>query len=153
MKANFIVPFDPITRQTTRPLVDERPIDFVHLTQESDSSVVVQVRADTAVIEAMKADPIYFWLEDIIEPQEGVSTDKDHLLDEEVDPLKTEEGEPIGADLMVRCKADEARTFLTPVFDEAKIVECDWSTDEKGVESVVALHKQTLDGYKQGGLG
>lgn len=69
MKANFITKFDPITRQTTLPLVDDRPIDFVHLTREQGNSVVVQVQADAKVIEAMKADPQYCWLEDIAEPE------------------------------------------------------------------------------------
>jgi hypothetical protein len=69
MKANFIVPFDPITRQTTLPLVDEKPIDFCHLTREQGNTVVAQVSADVTVIEAMKLDLQYQWLEDIPEPE------------------------------------------------------------------------------------
>jgi inorganic pyrophosphatase len=71
MKANFILPFDPITRQTTLPLVDDRPIDFCHLTKEQGNTVVVQVQADDAIIAAMKADPTYQWLEDIEEVQDA----------------------------------------------------------------------------------
>ena len=67
MKANFILPFNSITRQTTLPLVDDRPIDFCHLTKEMASSVIAQVRADDAVIAAMKLDPQYCWLEDVPE--------------------------------------------------------------------------------------
>lgn len=72
MKANFIVPFDPITRQTTLPLVNDRPIDFCHLTQEKNNSVIAQVQADKAVIAAMKLDPTYCWLEDIAEVSDAV---------------------------------------------------------------------------------
>lgn len=72
MKANFIVPFDPITRQTTLPLEDDRPIDFVHLTMEKGSSVVVQVQASKETIQAMKAAPTYCWLEDIPEVDNAI---------------------------------------------------------------------------------
>ncbi|MFA5025396.1 MAG: hypothetical protein WC503_02745 [Candidatus Shapirobacteria bacterium] len=70
MKSNFIAPFNPITRQTTLPLVDDKPIDFWHLTREQGNSVVVQVQADKAIIEAMKLDPQYRWLEDLPEVQD-----------------------------------------------------------------------------------
>lgn len=67
---NIICPFDPVTRQTIFPTdKDGQPVklDWCHLTQEKNGSVVVQVRGDDAVIAAMKLDPQYCWLEDIAE--------------------------------------------------------------------------------------
>ena len=47
--ANFIVPFDPVTRQTALPLdKDGQPVkaDRWHLAKEKGNLVMVQVRAD-----------------------------------------------------------------------------------------------------------
>jgi hypothetical protein len=61
MRSNFILPFNNLTKITTCPA-----LEWVHLGHESEfGTVMVQVKADEAVIAAMKADPAYQWLEDI----------------------------------------------------------------------------------------
>lgn len=71
MKANFMVPFDPVARQTTLPELKEgETLDFWHLSMEQGESVVVQVRGTDERIAAMKLDPTYQWLEDIVEEKE-----------------------------------------------------------------------------------
>lgn len=59
---NVICPFNPVTRQTALP----EGVDWVHLTPEQGNTVVVQVRGEDAVIEAMAADPIYLFLEEVM---------------------------------------------------------------------------------------
>lgn len=59
--ANFVCPFDSVTRITTVP----EGVDWVHKTPEQNNTVVCQVRGMDAVIETMKTDPTYCWLEDI----------------------------------------------------------------------------------------
>jgi len=69
--ANFILPFDPVTRQTGLPVDtdgQQYPLDWVHLTLEQGNTVVCQVRGEDAVIEAMKLDPAYCYLEDVEVP-------------------------------------------------------------------------------------
>jgi hypothetical protein len=64
--AIFILPFDPITRQTGLPQLEEgQTISWVHLEPEVGSTVKVQVTADEAIIEVMKADPVNEWVEDL----------------------------------------------------------------------------------------
>ena len=73
MRSNFIVPFDQTTRQTTLPELDEgETLDMWHLTREQGGSVVVQIRGTDARIAAMKADPVYCWLEDIPEVEDAI---------------------------------------------------------------------------------
>jgi hypothetical protein len=66
-KANFICSFDPVTRVTTLP----EGVNWVHVTPEEESTVCVQVEGEDAVIEAMKADPQYIFLEDITDAEGG----------------------------------------------------------------------------------
>ena len=71
---NVICPFDPVTRITTFPVDAEGqqyPLDWVHLTPEQGNTVVCQVRGADAVIEAMKLDPAYCWLEDVEVPTDA----------------------------------------------------------------------------------
>ncbi len=78
--ANFICPFDPVTRITTLPTdVDGKvQVDWVHITHDEGNTVVVQVRGEDAVIDSMKADPQYQWLEDVPDRDNlGESTEKD----------------------------------------------------------------------------
>jgi len=68
MKANFMVPFNPTTRQTTLPELKEgETLDMWHLSREQGESVIVQVRGTDERIKLMKEDPTYQWLEDIPE--------------------------------------------------------------------------------------
>ena len=70
--ANFIVPFDQATRQTLLPKdKDGQPVkmDMWHLAREKGNLVLVQIRADQAIIDVMKADsagekPTYRFVED-----------------------------------------------------------------------------------------
>lgn len=72
MRSNFIVPFDQTTRQTTLPELDEgETLDMWHLTKEQGESVVVQIRGTDARIAAMKSDPQYCWLEDVVETEDA----------------------------------------------------------------------------------
>ena len=60
--AIFIVPFDPVTHKTTCPA-----LEWVHKTPESNATVILQARDEDAVIDGMKIDPLYQWLEDVVE--------------------------------------------------------------------------------------
>ena len=75
--ANFILPFNDETRQTILPASPDEgkpyQISFVHLACESGGKVLAQVRADDAVIEAMKADTQFTWLGDVASPAKGTS--------------------------------------------------------------------------------
>ena len=73
--ANFILPFNPVTRQTGLPVDtdgQQHPLDWVHLTLEQANTVVAQVRGPDAVIEGMKTDPAYCWLEDVEVADAGI---------------------------------------------------------------------------------
>jgi hypothetical protein len=128
--ANFIVPFDPTTRQTILPLDKDGQqvkIDFVHLTKEQGNTVVVQVRAEQAIIDAMKADSKYFLLED-----------------KPVDPATP---------AVISVSPTAAKTFLAKTMTAILINKQSWVTPEKAVEAVVKLHSSTLADYKSSGLG
>ena len=128
--ANFIVPFDPVTRQTILP-VDKNgqqvKMDWWHVTREKGSTVVVQVRAEQIVVDAMKADSKYFLLED-----------------KPVDPATP---------AVIGVSAVEAKAFLGKTMTTADINKQVWTTPEKSVEAVVKLHGATLADYKGSGLG
>jgi hypothetical protein len=67
--ANFICPFDQETRVTQLP---EGVDSWWHLSMENGEQVIVQVRAEDEIIDNMKVDTDYVWLEDIL--AEGVET-------------------------------------------------------------------------------
>jgi hypothetical protein len=67
--STFICPFDLATRQTTYPVdAQGQPIPLAaawHVTPESaEGTIVCKIKAEDAVIDAMKLDATYQWLED-----------------------------------------------------------------------------------------
>jgi hypothetical protein len=66
MKAVFMVPFEILTHQSTI-LAKE----WVHKGHEQGESVIAEVKDTEEVIDAMKADPQYCWLEDIEEVEDA----------------------------------------------------------------------------------
>ena len=70
MRARFVLPFNPVSRQTTVPM-DENGVHLVEAshaspTGDDTTSVICYVKGPDDVIEAMKADPAYLFLEEII---------------------------------------------------------------------------------------
>ena len=132
--ANFIVPFDPITRQTTLPLEkDDQPLRNVwHLAREKGNMVLVQVMADKEIIDAMKADsasekPTYHFVED-----------------KNSDPLAVKE---------IQTNPESTKTFISKVITLATVTKQDWSTPEKSVEALVKCFDAKLADYQAGGIG
>ena len=153
MKANFTVPFDPITRQTILPTdADGQPIpmDMWHITPESGKTVCVQVRGDDAVIEAMKLPGSgYQWLEDKIEvteefPEKPPIDGDEKVIDEKV------------IEAIIKTSPVEAKVFVlsdSTSFTKTAVDKLVWETPEDAIESIVKLHGSTLDAYKGSGLG
>ena len=132
---NVICPFNPVTRQTILP----EGVDWVHLTPEQGNTVVVQVRGEDAVIEAMKADPAYQFLEEIIPPAEPVANPeliaaKDALNQAWVDEF----GEP-------RPPAE--------VIPAEPFIPLEGGLAEEDISVLVESHGLTMEAYRGSGLG
>ena len=146
--ANFICPFDPITRQTILPVDADGqpyPLDWVHLTLEQGNTVCVQVRGEGTVIAAMKLDPAYLWLED--QPaivSEPLLTEAGELLLSEVDELLFTEA--------VELNKLTTYDFAISQFPLEEVDIKDWTTSQKAKESIIELYG-TLEGYNQSRLG
>lgn len=69
--AIFNLPFNTQTRQTTLPVAPEGQepyrISWTHLEHEKNGKVKTQVTADDAIVDLMKADSSYGWVEDVVE--------------------------------------------------------------------------------------
>ena len=128
--ANFIVGFDPTTRQTLLPKDAQGqpiPVDFCHLTPEKNGTIVVQVRAEQVVIDAMKLDTKYFLLED-----------------KPVDPATP---------AVISVSPTAVKTYLGKTMTTTDINKQVWTTPTQAVEAVVKLHNGKLADYKSSGLG
>ncbi|MFA4834848.1 MAG: hypothetical protein WC749_02085 [Dehalococcoidia bacterium] len=133
--ANFIIGFDLESKVTAIPKgTDGQPVkaDWVHLMAEKGNLVVVQIRAEKAIIDAMKADsasekPTYRFIEDKSD-----------------DPLAVKE---------IQANPEVTKTFLTKAVPLDTLLKQDWSTPVKGVEAVVKCFDGKLADYKAGGLG
>jgi hypothetical protein len=107
-------------------------MDMWHLTREKGGTVVIQIRAEQAIIDAMKVDsasktPTYRFIED--------KTD---------DPLAVKE---------VQANPETTKTFLTKAVPLDTLLKQDWSTPVKGIEAVVKCFDGKLADYQSGGLG
>jgi hypothetical protein len=160
-KANFIVPFSVETRQTILPVDKDGqpvPLDWWHVSLESGKTICVQVRADDAVIAAMKLDPAYQWLEDIPEPVIAAEPTEKLPVDEKLPAEGELEVKPVDpvVEAVAKCDPAEAKVFAlseSTSFTKTVVDKMKWDTADNAIESVVKLHKQTLDGYKASGLG
>jgi hypothetical protein len=132
--ANFMCPFDHITRQTILP-VDKEGQSLVeswwHLSREKGNWIICQVRAPEEVVAFMQAAPDYQWLEDVSAPGD------------EVKPSA-----PLDAAALKDWVSSEVTSFAKVEVDKFL-----WDNPEKAIESVVKLHGQTLENYRAGGLG
>ena len=132
--AIFICPFDPVTRQTSLPELDEgETLDFWHKIPEQEASVVCELRGTQARIDAMKADPAYCWIEDVEVPSADIKADKKLSKVEDAKKVKD----------YLKSKGHKQTDI-----DKQK-----WSKADDIVESVVKLHGATLESYRGCGLG
>ena len=154
--ANFICPFDLETRQTTLPVDADGnlyPMDWVHLTHESDNgTIIVQVRADDAIIQAMKDDDTYLWLEDILPAEEKpVQADpvtvKDWVTGTLAAPAIAEAGK-VGK----LPSPGQVSVIMAAVQEQVDKMGA-WNTFDEAIERTLSLYGQTMDQYKQSGLG
>lgn len=133
--ANFIVPFDPISRQTILPLdKDGQPVkaNMWHLAREKGNMVLVQVQAEKEIIDAMKADsasekPTYRFVEE-----------------KTSDPLAVKE---------IQADPEATKAFIAKVISVDTLTKQDWSTPEKGVEAIVKCFDAKMADYQAGGVG
>lgn len=64
--AIFICPFNQETRMTVLPEIQEGQIlNWTHIEQEDGDTVKVMIQADDDVLDLMKSDEQYTWVEDI----------------------------------------------------------------------------------------
>jgi hypothetical protein len=167
--AIFIVPF---------PSEIPAP-EWVHKCRELNGTILIEARADDAVIEAMKADPAYCWLEDKTpaapldgtpeKPVEEPSKPVEGKLPTELTEATTvASADPVVVkEWVVSLKTDARITeaskdgkIIKPteitaigVAVQAEVDEMAWDTPEDAIASVVRLHGQTMEGYKGSGLG
>ena len=132
--ANFIVSFNPITRETVLPKdKDGQPVkmDWGALTKEKGSTIVVQVRAEQSIIDGMKADSKNLWFEDKVA----------------IAPTEAKLGEVVAA---VKVNTAAAQSFATKIVPLGDVLKQDWTTSDKAILSLVKLHGGTEAGYKHG---
>lgn len=190
--ANFILEFDPKTRQTIFSLdKDGQPysLDWFHLSSEVDNTVLVQVRGPDEVIDSMKLDETPGrWLEDIpevkpieetliIEEDEKiviedlkepildpkVAIEKDVKIEQELtlkaDPIVIKEWiiTKLASDAILQAEKIEVLDLKAKAGIEASITssidKLDWEDSDRAIESIVKLYGQTIEGYKNSGLG
>ena len=133
--ANFIVPFNNATRETALPKDKDgqrAQIDLAALTLEKNGTIVVQVRAEKAVIDAMKKDPKNLWL-----------LNKTAIAITEIEKVKVDK-------VTLELSPDAARAFMTKSKPLAEILKQDWTTSDKAILSAVKLHEGNEAGYKHG---
>jgi hypothetical protein len=144
--ANFKVPFNPATRETALPKAKDGqpiPIDWVALTKEKGDSILIQVRAEKAVIDGMKADLRNTWLED------KVATAPVDV--KPIDPkAPVEEVKPDGVIAAAKIYPATAQAVATKMSPLADVLKQDWTTSDKAILSLVKLHGGAEAGYKMG---
>ena len=178
--ANFILPFDPITRQTLLPLDpdgNQYPLDWWHLSMESGNTVLCQVRGDDAVIQEMKDSGDYQWLEDKV-PAGDVPLPEPPIIVKGGGQIQPSPVEPAPVEI-VKCDPAAVRDWIVSkrvevqvaeaskggkipkpaeiaqisVAVQAEVDELSWEDADTAIESVVSLYDQTLENYRSSGLG
>lgn len=161
MKANFVVPFSreigapdlpPIQAAEGAPQLcytDDKGVlrgGFICQSYIPADTVMVQVEVSETMIAAMKADPVNLWIEDhpVVESQP--------LLTESGETLLTEAGESIETEAM-ELNELTAYNYMAAKLPPSEVDAKDWTTSQKAKESIIELHEQTIEGYKQSGLG